>query len=125
MPDNFISGNNSYVKLGAVAFSFNKWRLPLDGGVKKFFAFGHNFQRTLPGGVAGAPVCEGPYNAGNMPLALGALVVLHLGFAAGVELAVNARVSTIEYSSEISAGGDPAQCSVGFETDGEFTINFT
>ena len=124
MADNFISGNESYVRLGSLSYSFAKWRLPIDAGVKKFFAFGSAAQRTLPGGYAGTPVCEGPYNAGNMPLALGALVELHLGFAPGVELAVNARIGSIEFSTEVSSGGEPAQCSVTFETHGDFTISF-
>lgn len=125
MPDNFISGNASYVKLGVLEYSFNKWRLPIDGGVKKFFAFGHNFQRTLPGGVAGQPQVSGPYNAGNMPLTINALYELHLGWAVGVELVVTARCANIEYGSEINAGGDPGQCSVTFESDGPFTVVFT
>lgn len=126
MPDNFISGNDSYVKLGALAYNFGEWKLPIDGGVKKFFAFGSKFQRTLPGGIAAAPVVSGPYNAGNMPLALHAVYELHLGFAAGVELVVNARVSNIEFGSKIEAGGEPGgQCSVTFESEGDFGITFT
>ncbi|HEY1188103.1 MAG TPA: hypothetical protein VGE74_10625 [Gemmata sp.] len=125
MPDNFISGNNSYVKLGSLSYSFSKWRLPIDSGNKKFFAFGSQAQRTLPGGYAATPVCDGPYNAGNMPLSAGVVYELHLGFAPGVELVVNARVANIEYSAEITAGGDPAQCSVTFDSHGEFSISYT
>ncbi|MBP3956469.1 hypothetical protein J8F10_14405 [Gemmata sp. G18] len=125
MADNWISGNNSYVRLGAQSYEFGKWRLPVEGGVKKFFAFGHNFQRTTAGGVAATPVVDGAYNAGNMPLTVNALYELHLGFAAGIELALNARLSSVEYSAEISAGGDPGMVSCTFESDGEFSIIFT
>ncbi len=125
MPDNFISGNDSYVKLGAQSYSFSKWRLPVDGGVKKFFTFGSNFQRTTAGGIAATPVVEGPYNSGNMPLTVNTVYELHLGFAVGVELVLNARLSSVEFSTEISAGGDPGQCSVTFESDGAFSVSFT
>ncbi len=125
MPDNFISGNDSYVKLGAASYSFGKWRLPVEGGVKKFFAFGHNFQRTTAGGVSATPVVEGPYNAGNMPLVVNQVYEVHLGFAVGVELVLNARLSTVEYSTQISAGDDPGQVSVTFESDGVFTIAYS
>ncbi|AMV25526.1 hypothetical protein VT84_14100 [Gemmata sp. SH-PL17] len=125
MPDAFISGNDSYVKLGAQSYSFNKWRLPVDGGVKKFFAFGSNKQRTTPGGVAASPVVEGAYNAGNMPLSINVVYELHLGFAIGVELVLNARLASVEYSTEMSAGGEPGMVSCTFESDGEFTVDFT
>ncbi len=125
MPDNFISGNEIYIKLGAVSYSFSKWRLPIDGGVKKFFAAGHNFQRTLPGGIAGQPQVSGPYNQGNMPLVVNVVYELHLGWAAGIELVISGRVANIEYSNEVSAGGEPGQCSVTFESDGIFTVSFT
>ncbi|AMV27372.1 hypothetical protein VT84_23435 [Gemmata sp. SH-PL17] len=125
MADNWISGNESYVKLGAVSYGFGKWRLPVEGGVKKFFAFGHNFQRTTAGGVSATPVVEGAYNAGNMPLVVNQVYELHLGFAVGVELVLNARLSTVEYSTQISAGDDPGQVSVTFESDGVFTIAYT
>lgn len=125
MPDNYISGNESYVQLGAVTYNFSKWRLPIDGGVKKFFAFGSNFQRTLPGGIAAQPQVSGPYNQSNMPLVLNTVYVLHLGWAAGIELLLSARVANIEYSTEVSAGGEPGQCSVTFESEGSFTVSFT
>lgn len=125
MANDFISGNDSYVKLGVVAYQFNKWRLPIDGGTKKFFAFGSSFQRTLPGGKSAQPQVSGPYDAGNMPLAVGVVYELHLGWAVGLELVVSARVSNIDYSSEVSAGGEPGQCSVTFESEGSFTVSFT
>lgn len=124
MADNFISGNTSYVTLGALAYSFGGWRLNVDGGTKKFFALGSNFQRTTAGGIAGTPVLDGPYNAGNMPLVIGTLYELHLGFAPGIELVLTARFSVVDYSTKVEAGGDPAQCSASFDSDGSFGISF-
>ncbi len=126
MPDNFIGGADSYVKLDALAYNFGKWRLPYDGGVRKFFAFGSNFQRTTAGGISASPVVEGPYNAGNMPLVLNQIYALHLGFAVGIELLLNARLANIEYSSETGQGGEPGgQVTCTFESDGSFTVSFT
>ena len=126
MPDNFISGNESYVKLGAVSYQFGKWKIPIDGGTKTFFAFGSNFQRTLPGGIKGQPSVEGAYDQGNMPLTVGALYELHLGWTTGVELVVNARLSTVEFGSEIGAGGEPGgKVTAGFESHGPFSVAFT
>lgn len=125
MPDNFISGNEAYTKLGATSYTFNRWTLPIEGGVKKFFAFGSKFQRTTPGGISTQIVLEGPYNRGNMPLVLHAVYDVHLGFEAGVEMVVSARLANIEYGVAISQGGDPAGCKCTFESDGDFGINFT
>ena len=125
MPDNFISGNDGYTKLGAVAYNFGKWTFPIDGGVKKFFAFGSAFQRTSAGGISGQVTLEGPYNQGNMPLVLHTVYELHLGWAVGVEIVVNARLANIEYSNEVSAGGEPGGVSCVFESDGAFTVSFT
>lgn len=125
MPDNFISGNEAYVKLGVAAYSFNKWRIPIDGGVKKFFAFGSNFQLTLPGGIGAQIVVEGPYNQGNMPLVLNNLYAVHLGWMAGVEILVTARLAKIEYNNQLSSGGEPGGATCTFESHGAFAVSFT
>ncbi len=123
MADAFVSGNEGYVQLGATRYTFGKWSLAMDFGVKKFNAFGHNFQRTTAGAVAGQITAEGPYNAGNMPLAGNTVYTFHLGFAPGLELLLNARVSNLEYATEIG-GTDPSQIKLTAESDGEFTIGF-
>lgn len=126
MPDNFISGNEGFTKLGSVEYSFKKWAFPIKGGTKVFFAFGSDFQRTLPGGKGAQITMEGAYNQGNMPLTIGTVYALHLGWAVGIELTVSARCSDINYSNEIGQGGEPGgQCSVTFESEGPFTVVFT
>lgn len=125
MPDAFISGNSSYFRLGAVSYSFNGWRLNVDPGLKKFFAFGSAFQRTLPGGFAASISADGPYNAGNMPLTPGVVYEAHLGFDTGIEFVVSARLGPVDYTNKIQAGGDPATISVTLESEGAFSINFT
>lgn len=126
MSDNFISGNDAYVALDSVEYAFNKWTLPIEGGIRKFFAFGSKFQRTLPGGISSTIQLDGPYNQGNMPLALHALVEVHLGWEQGVELVVPARVANIEFSNAIGQGGEPGgQARVTLESNGEFQVEFT
>lgn len=126
MADNFISGNDGYVKLDANEYAFGEWEFPIDGGTKRFFAFGSDFQRTLPGGKAAQISMKGAYNQGNMPLVVGVVYDLHLGWEVGVELSVSARVDKITYSNKVSAGGEPGgQCTVQFESDGPFTVDFT
>lgn len=122
--DNFISGNDAYVKIGVSPYSFGKWGMKIDGGVKSFYHFGSPFRRTLPGGMAATITLEGPYNAGNMPLVVNGIAELHLGWAYGIEIVVFARIANIDYSTEISAGGDPAQCSVTAESEGAFQVTF-
>lgn len=126
MPDNFISGNDAYVKLGVVEYAWKKWTLPVKGGTKVFFAFGSDFQRTLPGGKGAQITCEGAYNQGNMPLTVGVVYELHLGFADSIELVISARLSDPTFSAEIGAGGEPGgQLNAVFDSDGPFSIVFT
>ncbi len=126
MPDNFVSGNDGFVKLGTVDYAFKKWSFPVKGGTKVFFAFGSDFQRTLPGGKGAQITLEGAYDQGNMPLTVGMLYELHLGWSVGVELVVSARLSDPTFSNEIGAGGEPGgQVGVTFDSDGPFTIIFT
>ena len=121
----YISGNDGYVKLGALSYSFRNWRLTVDPGLKKFFAFGSAFQRTLPGGFAATLTAEGPYDAGNTPLVPGTVYEFHLGFAVGVEFVCNARLGPVEYGTEIAPGGDPATVNITADSDGTFSIIFT
>lgn len=123
MPDTFYGGDTAYVKLGAASYSFNNWELPIDGGTKKFFAFGSNYQRTTAGGISGEVVCTGPYNVGNMPLVVNTIYELHLGHAPGVEHVVSARLANIKLSSTIDQGGDPDTIACTFFSDGAFTAS--
>jgi hypothetical protein len=124
--DNFISGVDAYVLLGAAPYSFRKWTIPYDGGCRTFFAFGSNFRRTLPGGLSADITLEGAYNQGNMPLVLQQVYPVHLGWEAGIELLTNARVNKITYSNETGQGGEPGgQAVVELLSDGEFEVAFT
>lgn len=122
MPDQFIGGNDSYVKLGAVAYGFNKWNIPIDAGVKTFYVFGTQGQLTVAGGYGAEITAEGVYNAGNFPMIVGNLYDVHLGFAPGVELLVTARLANAEFSTQISQGGDPAGVKVTFKSHGNFSL---
>jgi hypothetical protein len=126
VPDNFISGNEGYVKLGATAYTFGEWQFPVEGGTRKFFAFGSDFQKTLPGGKSAQVTVKGPYNAGNMALVVGDVYEMHLGWAAGVELVVSARLDKVDFGNKIGQGGEPGgQISCTFESEGAFGISFT
>lgn len=125
MADNYISGNEGYILLGAQPYGWKKWGFAVKGGTKVFFAFGSDFQRTLPGGKGAQITCEGAHDQGNMPLAVGTVYELHLGWAAGVELVVNARLADPSFSNEIGSGGEPGgQSSVMFESEGPFSVEF-
>lgn len=121
----FISGNDAYVKLGAVSYNFATWKLSVDPGNKKFFAFGSRSQRTLPGGIAATITCDGPLNKGSTPLVPGTVYEFHLGWELGVELVVNARLGPTEFETAIAAGGDPASVSITADSEGDFTFSFT
>lgn len=126
MPDNFVSGVDGYTKLGAVAYNFGEWEFPVEGGTRKFFAFGHDFQRTLPGGKSAQITMRGAYNAGNMPLAVGVVYQLHLGWMAGIEIVVSGRLDKVRYSNKTGQGGEPGgQAECVFESEGVFGISFT
>jgi hypothetical protein len=125
VPDNFISGNDMYVKLGSTEYSFGAWTFTVDGGNKKFFAAGSAFQRTLPGGIAGTVEADGPYNSGNMPLQVGVVYEFHLGLETGDEFIVDARLGNVKYGNKIDAGGQPASCSISADSDGEFNIELS
>jgi hypothetical protein len=130
MPDNFIDGNDAFVTMtappaAAVSYHFRKWSIPIEGGVRKFFAFGSKFQRTLPGGISSQVILEGAYNQGNMPLALHQLYAIELGWEVGISIEVTGRLANIEFSNEIGQGGEPGgQARCTFESDGSFDITF-
>lgn len=125
MPDNFIAGTGGYVKFGSVNYQFNKWRISIAANNKKFFAFPVPFQRTLPGPNASTITCEGFHDVGNMPLVTGALVELHLGWDAGLEIVVIARVGDGEYGNELKTGDEPGgTISRTFDSHGAFTLSF-
>lgn len=121
----FISGNDGYVKLGATSYSFNNWKLTVDPGNKKFFAFGSRFQRTLPGGVAGTISASGPYNSGSTALAPGTVYEFHLGWEAGVEIVVSARLGPVDFTNAVQPGGEPGTVGITADSEGTFTISFT
>jgi hypothetical protein len=124
--DNFIGGNDAYVQLDEILYSFKNWGFPIDGGTRKFFSFGSDFQRTLPGGKSAQVTMEGAYNQGNMPLVIGVVYEVHCGWEEGIEFLVSCRIDKIEYSNEIGAGGEPGgQCKVTMESEGSFVIDFT
>lgn len=125
MPDNFIGGNDMYVKLGATPYSFAEWTFTVDGGNKKFYAAGSAAQRTLAGGYAGTIASKGNYNSGNMPLQVGVVYVFHLGIETGDEFTLSARLATVEYHNAVEAGGTGATCSITADSDGDFDINLT
>ncbi len=119
------SGNDAFVKLGSTAYAFSKWSIDFDSGNKKYHAFGSPAQKTLEGGYGGTVTLEGPYDNATMVLAMGTLYTLHLGLTASLELVVAGRVADGSIGTEISQGGDPAQVSVKFDTDGTFALAFT
>ena len=126
MADNFISGNDGAVTLGSTEYSFKKWTIPIEGGTRRFFAFGSDFQRTLPGGKSAQVVLEGAYNQGNMPLTIGAVVTVTLVWTTLISIGLSARISNIEFSNEIGQGGEPGgQCKVTLDSEGSFTITFS
>lgn len=112
--------------LDTINYAFKKWAFPVKGGTKVFFAFGSDFQRTLPGGKGAQITLDGAYNQGNMPLVIGQVYPLHLGWDVMTELEVTARLADVNYSAEIGAGGEPGgQCQAVFESDGPFEVSFT
>ncbi len=121
----FISGNDGYLKIGALSYSFNEWKLNVEPGNKKFFAFGSAFQQTLPGGCAATITATGPYNAGATPLVPGALAEFHLGWATGIEFVVTARLGAVDWSNKIQPGGDPGTVGITADSHGIFAISFS
>jgi hypothetical protein len=121
MPDNFISGSDAYASVGGSSMNFNRWSVDMEGGIKKFYAFGSAFQRTLEGPNAATITLEGPYNQSNMAIAKNTVYALLLGWETSVEFSVSGRCESISFSTEISESGDPATVRVVFASDGSFT----
>lgn len=127
MAYNPISGNNLTLSLAATAYTFGEWTYTIDGGIKKYFAAGSFFQRTLPGGVAGKITAKGTYDAGNMALAVGTVYAVILGIDSVLTLTFtcSARLASVEYHNVIESGGTGMSCTIELDTDGSFTLTNT
>ncbi len=119
MPHNYISGKDGYVLVNDAEFAFDKWGLKVKTktpSVKNFTSQG--FEETVKGFTDGTISLSGPYDQGNMPLESGEVYEFHLGWKAGIEIVVNARVQ--EIGPDVNAD-DADRVSVTALSQGVFT----
>lgn len=118
MPANFIGGTSGSVLVGGVAYSFGKWRLQMKGGLPKVNNFTSAFQQLVAGLTSATLTLDGPYDGGNMPLAVLTAYAFTLKFSPAITLVVTAMVEDITPSQDIE---DAARISVTAQSTGSFT----
>jgi len=124
MPFNALSGLAAHVEIGDIPVCFQKFTVAQKtklGSVNNFC--GGGFEQYVPG-MAGCKVTlEGPYDAGNMPFALGANIQVKLFFTDLITLDVFGLVESIDNEADVDA---PAQkCKVGVQSSGPFAAAIT
>lgn len=118
MPFNPIAGPSGSVLVGGVACAFGKWRFQMKAGTPRVNNFTSAYQQLVTGLVSGTLTIEGPYDGGNMPIAIGLVYVFTLRFNGSIALVASALVSDISPSQDID---DAARLSITAETSGSFT----
>jgi len=124
MPFNALSGLAAHVEVNDTPVCFQKFTVAMKmklGSVNNFCGGGYE-QYVV--GMSGCKVTlEGPYDAGNMPFALGANVGVKLFFTSLITLEVFGLVETIDNEADVDA---PAQrCKVGVQSSGPFVGSIT
>jgi hypothetical protein len=113
-----IAGPSGSVLVGGVAFAFGKWRFAMKAGLPKVNNFTSAYQQLVAGLISGTLTLEGPYDAGNMPIAAGTSYAFTLKFSAAVTLTVTCYVEDITPSQDIE---DAARVTVTAQSTGSFT----
>jgi hypothetical protein len=104
MADNYLSGISGYVKLGATAYSFNKWECEFETKQNVVNNFtGAGYQQIVSGITKAQLTLEMQgYNEGNCALTCGNSYTFHCGFASGpIELVVTGNIRTITASNDV------------------------
>jgi hypothetical protein len=114
----FIAGTSGSVLVGGVAYAFGKWRFAMKAGLPKVNNFTSAYQQLVAGLISGTLTLEGPYDAGNMPIAAGTSYAFTLKFSAAVTLTVTCYVEDITPSQDIE---DAARVTVTAQSTGSFT----
>lgn len=122
MPFNPIGGPSGSVLVGGVAYAFGRWRFSIKGGLPRVNNFTSAFQQLVAGLTSGTITLEGPYDGGNMPLAILTSYVFTLKYSNAITLAATALVGEINPSQDIE---DAGRISVTAETSGTFTAAIT
>ncbi len=123
MADNYLSGLSGAVSVNDVTMSFGKWKAPIKTkavSVNNFTSGG--FNQNVEGFSGCELTCEGPYNAGNMPLTSGAMAAFVLQLASGNNVSVNARITNLEIDND--AEGNP-RVNVTAESNGPFSLSIS
>jgi hypothetical protein len=122
MAFNPIGGPSGSVLVGGVAYAFGKWRVNIKGGLPRVNNFTSAYQQLVAGLTSGTLTLEGPYDGGNMPLAVLTAYTFTLKWSNSITLTMPAVVSEIGGSQDIE---DAARLTVTAETSGSFTASVT
>ncbi len=96
-----LSGITGYVVIGSTVYPFGKWKARMNVPAIKRNNFTSIAQLVVPGVLNATLNIDGPYNAGNMPLAAGVNYVFHLGFTTNLELVITAQVEDLTPDNDI------------------------
>lgn len=114
-----LTGITGYVKVGGASLAFSKWKLAIKVGLPKLTNFlTQGFQKNGRG-VKGATVTiSGPFDAA-MPLIAGTVYEFTLGWDAGLEIVVSARVGQSDLDNDVEQNPN-----AGFtaESTGPFSV---
>ena len=119
MADNFIVGKSGSVKIGAVSYSFDKWKVSFHAVLPVITNFtSGGYQALLSGLVDGTVTISGPYNNTNMGFTVGTTYTWLLNLTDAVGLSVPAIIESLEPDDAVA---DSPRISITAKSTGSFT----
>lgn len=119
----YLSGATGFVKLGATAYPFGKWKVSMKAGTPKVTNWTTSgFQALVAGIISATLTASGAINNGSTAITVGQSYVFHLGMDTGVEVSFTAIVSALEPENDVE---DAARFSITAESTGTFTAALT
>ncbi len=114
----FLSGKDGFTTVQGVVYAFGKWKASIKTVAVKTSNFTSlGFDDNVEGFTGAQLTLNGPYDEGNMPLTSGQVYTFNLGWAVGISLQIDARVTGIDPSND--AEGTPT-LDITAQSKGEF-----
>jgi hypothetical protein len=117
-----LAGNVLTITGEVAEYAFGKWRIPMQSNLPRVNNFTSAYQVLRKGLIRANIVLEGPYDAGNMPLAVNGSYLFTLGWTASLALEVTAVVNDITPDNNVE---DAPRCNISAESSGAFTARIT
>lgn len=119
----FLAGKGGSVSIEDSSWSLSEWSLEMGANLLDVTTFAAGGYRVKLAGLVGARITvRGPYNAGAMPLTVGAEADFILGVGGGVTFTVTALIGQIVPSTSVEGF---AQVTIQAESTGSFTAAIT